>query len=405
MLLENNPYPGDTRVRREAVALVEAGYRVAVIAPRADGEVSRETVAGVVVYRYPAPPESRSVFGFAWEFAYSTAAAFVMALRVWRREGFDVVHAHNPPDTLFAVGLFFKLFGKRFVFDHHDVSPELYRARSEGGGNRVIYHVLRLLERCTYASADHVIATNESFKRLAMTRGGKTERQVTVVRNGPLLRDVRPYERIPDWERSGKTILGYAGVIGIQDGLDYLVRALAHLLHERQRVDFHCVVMGEGDDLPRVRALAAELHVDSHLTFTGWLDKQLLFRYLTTIDIGLDPDPSNPCNDNCTMIKMAEYMAFGKPIVAFDLPEHRYSAGDAAIYVPDNDVAGFAAAIERLMDDPDRRAQMGTVGLERVRNELAWEFSVPRLVSVFDRMFGTPAREPLQPAGVPSDRG
>ncbi|MDZ4698874.1 MAG: glycosyltransferase family 4 protein [Rhodothermales bacterium] len=387
MLLENNPYPGDTRVRREARALVDAGYRVTVIAPRDPDELPREQVAGVSVYRYSPPRSNTSVLGFAWEFIYSTWAALWVSFRVWGREGFDAVHAHNPPDTLFAVGLFYRLLGKPFVFDHHDVSPELYLARTGGQGNRLIYSALRFLERCTYWTANHVIATNESFKRLAMERGKRVEADVTIVRNGPLLKDIGAYEPYPDLVGSGKTILGYAGVIGIQDGLDCLVRALAHLLHDRKRDDFYCIVMGEGDDLPRVRELAERLGVSGHIRFTGWVQKAELGRYLTSIDIGLDPDPSNPCNDHCTMIKMSEYMAFAKPIVAFDLPEHRFTARDAAVYVPDNDEAGFAAAIERLMDDPAARSAMGAAGLERVKSELAWEFSAPRLVSVYDRLF------------------
>ncbi|MEZ4700073.1 MAG: glycosyltransferase family 4 protein [Rhodothermales bacterium] len=390
MLLENNPYPGDTRVRREAVALVEAGYHVTVIAPRGDGEPPEDRVAGVSVYRYPPPPENKSVIGFAWEFLYSTVAAFWVSLRVWRREGFDAVHAHNPPDTLFVIGLFYRLFGKPFVFDHHDVSPELYMARTGGEGSRFIYGALRFLERCTYASANHVIATNQSFKRLAMERGRRAESDVTIVRNGPLLKDIGAYEPFDALKDSGKTILGYAGVIGIQDGLDYLVRALAHLLHARRRDDFLCIVMGEGDDLPRVRALADELAVASHIQFAGWVEKPTLGRYLTTMDIGLDPDPSNPCNDHCTMIKMSEYMAFGKPIVAFDLPEHRFTAPDSALFVPNNDIALFAEAIERLMDDPEARQRMGDAGLARVRSELAWDFSAPRLIGAYDRLFGAP---------------
>jgi glycosyltransferase involved in cell wall biosynthesis len=389
MLLENNPYPDDTRVRREALALVDAGYRVTVIAPRDPGQPPEEIVAGVSVYRYPPPRSNSSVLGYAWEFIYSTWAALWVSFRVWRREGFDAVHAHNPPDTFFVVGLIFRLLGKPFVFDHHDVSPELYLARAGGKGSRLIYHVLRWFERCTYWSANHVIATNESFKRLAMERGKRAEAAITIVRNGPMLKDIGAYEPYPDLVKLDKSILGYAGVIGIQDGLDYLVRALAHLLHERKRDDFYCIVMGEGDDLLRVRELAERLGVDSHIRFTGWVQKAELGRYLTSMDIGLDPDPSNPCNDHCTMIKMSEYMAFGKPIVAFDLPEHRFTARDAALYVPGNDEAGFAAAIERLMDDPAARSAMGAAGLERVKTELAWEFSVPRLVSVYDRLFSS----------------
>ena len=389
MLLENNGYPGDTRVRREALALVDEGFSVTVIAPREEEEeLGRDIVDGVVIYRYPPPPENDSVIGFIWEYFYSTLAALVLSFRVWIRSGFDVIHAHSPPDTLFVVGVFFKLLGKRFVFDHHDLSPELYRARSSGAGNPLLYRILLLLEWMTFKSSDMVVATNESYKDIALKRGGVREEKIIIVRNGPPLSIMGFEEPIPEIVSSKKTILGYAGAIGRQDGLDYLIEALYHLREDLGRNDFYCYIMGDGDDLPRIKSLAEEKQMLDVIAFTGWLQADKLGRYLSSIDIGVDPDPSNPFNDRCTMIKMTEYMAYSKPIVAFDLPEHRYTAQGSALYVSDNSPLKFATAIQTLMDDPLKRKHMGQLARERVVSDIAWEYSVPHLVNGYHRLFG-----------------
>ena len=392
MLLENNAYPGDTRVRREALALVDAGFSVSVIAPKDPGQARREEVRGVRVYRYAAPREGDGLLGFAWEFFYSTLAAFWVSFSVLLREGFDVIQAHSPPDTLFLVGLFYKLFGKSFVFDHHDLSPELYMARSGGRGNRLVHNTLLWLERSTFRTANHVIATNESYKKIAMTRGRVPEDKVTIVRNGPPLNALGFAEPDTDLVSLNKVILGYAGSISIQDGLDYLIKALYHLKEDLKRSDFLCVIMGDGDDLDRIKRMTREMELTDFIRFAGWLEKDDLWRTMASIDIGVDPDPSNPFNDKCTMIKMTEYMAFAKPIVAFDLPEHRYTTKEAAIYVPDNDTQKFAEAILQLMDDPGRRKKMGAFGRARVENEIAWEYSVPHLINVYNKLFKLPER-------------
>ena len=391
MLLENNSYPGDTRVRREALALVDAGFSVVIIAPRDPGQPRRETVQGVRVYRYPPPRERDSFLGFAWEFSYSTLAAFWVSFSVLFREGFDAIHAHSPPDTLFFVGLFYKLFGKSFVFDHHDLSPELYMARSDGKGSKLVYAALRFFEWGTFKTANRVIATNESYREIALKRGGVPEGHVVIVRNGPPLNDLGVSHPSPALQ-SDKIILGYAGTISIQDGLEYLVRALRYLRHELRRSDFICLVMGDGDDLGRIKQMTKEARLTEHIRFTGWLEKDELWRMMASVNIGLDPDPSNSFNDRCTMIKMTEYMAFAMPIVAFDLPEHRYTAKDAAVYVGQNDPVLFAKEIEKLMDDPLRRKKMGAFGRARVENEIAWEYSIPALINVYNDLFGWPVR-------------
>ena len=388
MLLGNNNYPGDKRVMREAEALVEAGFQVSVIAPRGKGERSHEVVRGVTVYRFAGPKERDSLIGYVWEFAYTTWMMLIYSVVVWLREGFDAIHSHNPPDTFFLIGMLFKLSGKRYVFDHHDISSDLYVARSDDRPSRLVHRVLLGLEALTYRVADRVIATNESIRQVAIERGGVDPGRTCVVRNGPPLAEIKEIAPMPELRVPGKILLGYAGEISVQDGLHYLVDALDHLRRNLGRSDFFCYVIGDGDDLPRIRRLVHQRHLDEHIHFTGWVSYDDVGRYLATIDIGVDPDPSNPFNDRCTMIKMTEYMAFGKPIVAFDLPEHRQTAKGAAIYVPDNDPARFAAAIQTLMDDPERRKRMGAFGRARVENEIAWDYSVPHLIEVYNDLFG-----------------
>lgn len=383
MLVENMAYPQDSRVRREARALTDAGYRVSVIGPAGAGQPWRETLDGVRVYRYPAPPGGNGFLGFLWEYGYSMVATFILSLLVSVREGFDIIHAANPPDLFVFVAGFHKLLGKRFVYDHHDLAPEMYYARFGQGGNRLVYRALVVLEKLSCRFADHVIATNQSYKSVEMRRGRVPEDRITIVRNGPDPNRLRAVEPDPDLRRKGVTILGYVGAIGFQDGLDSLLRALHHLVHDLGRTDFFCVIIGTGDAWASVKALATQLRLDDQVWFTGWVSAADLVRYLSSADICVDPDPSNPFTDRSTMIKMTEYMALEKPIVAFDLPEHRFTAGDAALYVRPNDELAFARALAQLMDDPARRQVMGSLGRRRIETELAWRYSVPHLLEAY----------------------
>jgi glycosyltransferase involved in cell wall biosynthesis len=390
MLLENLPYPQDFRVRREANALHDAGYRVTVICPRAEGQTFRETVSGVRVYRYPAPHSPKGFLGYLWEYLYSIVASFAISLFVFFGEGFDVVHAHNPPDTFVFVAMFYKIFGKQFVYDHHDLSPEMYQAKFPGGGNAKVYQALILLEKLTCRVADHVIVTNESYKRIAIDRGGVPEERITIVRNGIELS--RLLERAePDQGLRGmkKKILGYVGVMGAQDGVDYLLRALHYLVVERGRTDFYCILIGYGDACEDLKLLVKELALDEYVRFMGPVFGAELRRYLSAVDICVDSSPSNPYTNHSTMFKIMDYMSLGKPIVAFDLAEHRVSAQRAAVYVPPNDERAFAKALDELMDDPERRAALSEFGRRRVKEELAWEFSVPRLLHVYRTVLQT----------------
>jgi glycosyltransferase involved in cell wall biosynthesis len=384
MLLENLPFPQDLRVRREANALHAAGYRVSVICPAHKGQPFRETIRGVRVLRYPAPPAAHGFLGYVWEYGYSMLASFLLSVLVFCGEGFDVVHAHNPPDTFVFIALFYKLFDKRFVYDHHDLSPEMYQAKFRGGGKPAVYRALVWLEKLSCRFADHVIATNESYAKIARERGGVPEQRVTIVRNGIELSRLEETIR-PDGglEAMGKTIIGYVGVMGFQDGVDYLVRALHHLVYGLGRRDFHCILIGGGDAWPDLKAQAHELGLDEYVRFTGFVFGAELRRYLSASDICVDSAPSSPYSDCSTMFKIMEYMSLGKAIVAFDLPEHRFTAQHAAVYVPPNDERAFAQALAELMDDPRRRIALGVFGRRRIKSQLAWDYTVPNLLRVY----------------------
>ncbi len=386
MLLENNPFPQDVRVRQEARALSRAGHRVTVICPGAARQPWRESVDGVQVYRYPASRPGAGLWGYVWEYGYSMGAMFLIALLAWLRTGLDVIHAHNPPDTLALIAAPYKLVGVRFVFDHHDIAPEMYEARFMGRGRPSISRALRFFERIAFRLADHVITTNESYRAIALERGGLPPGRVTAVRNGPDLERLRPGPGDPELRRKAGTILGYVGIMGYQDGVDYLIRALAHLVQDLGRRDVYCVIIGIGDAVTALKRLTTERGLEAHVWFTGRVTDADLRRYLCTADICLDPDPSNPSNDRSTMSKMAEYMALGKPIVAFDLPEHRVTAQDAALYARPNDERDFAQKIAALMDAPERRRRMGEKGRARVEKELAWKCQEQRLLAVYDRL-------------------
>jgi glycosyltransferase involved in cell wall biosynthesis len=386
MLLENNPYPQDGRVRGEANALAAAGYRVSVICPSARGQPWREILGGVRVYRFPAPPAANGFLGYLWEYGYSMVATFVISLLVLLREGFDVVHAHNPPDTFVLIAAFYKLLGKRFVYDHHDLAPGAYYARFGGNGNRLVYRTLLLFEKLSCRLADHVITTNQSYKTVEMQRGHVPEQRITIVRNGPDLNLLRPVRPDPNLRQVGKATIGYAGRMGVQDGVDYLLRALHHLVCDLGRTDFFCIIVGDGHALPSLKSLAEQLGLADYVLFTGWVGYAEVARYLSAADICVAPEPSNAYNDRSTMIKMMEYMAMGKPIVAFDLPEHRFTARAAALYVRPNDEFEFARALAQLMDDPARRQSLGSFGRRRVEAELAWHHSIPNLLEAYRRL-------------------
>ena len=391
MLVENNPYSEDIRVKREARALIEAGYGVTVICPSSAKKKRNSGADGVKVYAYPAPPGGKGILGYVWEYGYSLVMMFFLSLVVWLREGFDVVHAHNPPDMLVFVGAFYKLMGKKFVFDHHDLSPEMIALRYSGAKQTVLRNTLVWLEQLSCRVADHVIATNQSYMDMEMARSGLPAERITIVRNGPSEK-MQPVAHDPELRARAGTLLGYVGIMGPQDGIDYLLRAIQQLVYTLKMDDVYCVIIGKSDYLDELKELAAELGIADKVWFTGWISYADLLRYLSTVDICVAPDPSNPFNDRCTMIKMMEYMAMGKPIVAFDLPEHRVTAGDAATYARGNDELDFAARILALSNNPRQREAMGEIGRNRIMTELAWSYQIPKLVRVYSGLTEAPGK-------------
>ncbi len=374
ILLENRPYPWDYRVRREAISLVQHGYPVTVISPGQKGAPYRETVDGVRVFRYPPPRPINGFIGYVWEYCYSFLASFFLSLFVWVKPGFDIIHAANPPDIMVCIAMFYKLFGKRFIFDHHDLSPELYNARSGGRGNKIVYKALVWFEKLSCRVANHIIATNHSYQRMEMERGNVPAQRITVVRNGPDETDFRLCQTKPDpsLRRDGKTLLLYAGAIGFQDGVEHLVQALHHLVYDLHRTDVIAYIVGNGEAVPALKTMANNLRLAETIAFTGQVDHADVFRYLQSADICVAPEPSNPYNDRSTVVKMMEYMAGTKPIVAFDLPEHRISAQGAAVFALPNDDYDFAVKIMYLMDNPEQRKLLGAQGRARVETELSW---------------------------------
>src|SRR6266478_3210445 len=414
MWVENN-FPQDTRVANEARLLAGAGYKVAVIALRNQRQAARETWNGIEIYRVPtlelfkktvAGNGSRlsllfvrlkSFLGYVVEYLYFTSACLLVSTYIFVRRGFDVMHAHNPPDTLFLVAAPFKLLGKKFVFDQHDLCPELYRSRYSAGEG-FYTRFLRLFEWCSLKLADVTIATNESYKQIQIERANKNPASIFVVRNGP--NQMRMTSAVPSARLRGmnKSILCYVGRLNPQDGVDYLLRSLRHLLHGLKRSDFYCVIMGTGDSLQDLRDLAGNLQLNGCVELTGFVSDEELQANLSAADICVDPDPSSPLNDVSTWIKIMEYMAYQKPIVSFDLKETHFSAQDAALYVPPNQEAEFAKAITTLMDAPELRRRMGCWGRRRVENDLQWSKVGRNLLVAYNAL--CPRTEGLNALGV-----
>jgi colanic acid/amylovoran biosynthesis glycosyltransferase len=401
MLLENCPYSEDGRVRREATALMAAGYSVTVICPRGRGEPRFKNYDGLLAYQYTPRSLGSGLLGYVVEYGNAMIATLLLSVYACIRRGFDVVHAHNPPDFFIVIALLYKLLGKQFVFDHHDLTPDMYQARFSGRQSGLVYRVLCFFERWSCRLADQVITTSQSYKQVEIERSGIDPHRITIVRNGPEPMHFRQVAPHADLKSPDKTVIGYVGEMGPLDGIDNLLRALKSLCYELHRDDWTCVLVGDGEVRLQLEKLARELGVGDHVQFVGRTTHAGVVPYLRAMDIGTIPDPKNPYNDRCTMIKTMEYMAQCVPIVSSDLRETRYSAGEAAIYVDPTDPCQFAHAIERLMDDPDLRRRMGEAGRNRAESVLAWNHSVPSLLGVYERLsrapvsgaVGTPPRQ------------
>jgi glycosyltransferase involved in cell wall biosynthesis len=386
IIVENLPVPFDRRVWQEAKSLWDAGYEVSVICPIGKGfEARREVIDGIHIYRHILPTEVRGVFGYALEYSAALFWEFVLALRVLVTRGFDVIHACNPPDTIFLIGLFFKLLGKKFVFDHHDINPELYLAKF---GKKDLFHrILLALERWTFRTADVSIATNESYKRIAIERGRMDPKLVFVVRSGPNLERLRILPPNEALKKGRKYLVGYVGVMGKQEGIDYLLQAAYDIVYNMGRTDIHFCLIGDGPEAERMKDYAMKLGVADYVTFTGRLPDQQMLEILNTADVCVNPDAANEMNDKSTMNKIMEYMALGKPIVQFDLSEGRFSAQQASLYAKKNDPADLALKIVKLLDDPKLREKMGLYGRKRIENELEWKYEAPKLLAAYDSLW------------------
>lgn len=383
MVVENFSVPSDRRVWPQCLALRDAGFEVEVICPQgADGEDADpfEEREGVPIFRYPPQPSDGSLLGYGREYLGAMWHVLALARRRTRRRPFDVVHAANPPDLLLPALWALKRHGTRFVFDHHDLSPELYATRF--GARRQVLSALRLVERFSFALADVVLATNESYRRIAIERGRVDPHDVFVVRNGPDARRFVPRPAEPALKRGRQYLLSYVGLIEPQDGVDLAIQALALL--RRRRGDWHAVFVGNGGGLREAQALARKLGLDDVVEFSGFVaDREQVLRILASSDICLSPEPKNVFNDASTLIKVAEYMAMERPVVAFELAETRVTAGKAAVYAAPNDPASFADRIEALLNDPVRRARMGAVGRARVMRGLSWDHSRQALLDAY----------------------
>lgn len=388
IIVENLPVPFDRRVWQEAVALVGAGAEVSVICPKGKGyEKDEETVEGVSIYRHDLPPEGNSAWSYLREYSAALWHQTQLAWRVYSTRGLDVIHGCNPPDLVFLVALPFKLFGKKYVFDHHDINPELYEAKFNRRG--FFWGMLSGFERLTFAFADVVISTNESYRRIAIERGHMRQDKVFVVRSGPDLRRVRIMPPDPAWKNGRTYLVGFVGVIGDQEGIDLLLVSVRHIVRDLGRTDVQFVLVGDGPSRKRMEALSNEMGLCDYVTFLGRAPDDQLFSVLSTADVCVNPDRVNAMNTLSTMNKILEYMVMRKPIVQFDVIEGRVSAGDASVYAKPNDPIDFADKILELLADPSRRAEAGEIGRARIENELSWAHQIPTLIAAYASLFGS----------------
>ncbi|MGX7678033.1 glycosyltransferase family 4 protein [Jatrophihabitans sp. DSM 45814] len=402
IIVQNLPVPLDRRVWLECQALVANGIGVSVICPKGPGDPWRQEIDTVRIYKYPPPPAARGVLGYAFEFGYCWIITALLSVLVAARDGFAAIQACNPPDTYWALGRLWKVFGKKFVYDQHDLNPEVFLSRfgePTGLSGRLQLRILRFLERMTYRTADRVFSTNESYRKIAMTRGSRSSDDVTVVRSGPDTTVMRPVKPQPDLRKGRRYIAAYLGIMGPQDGVDVTLRALDKLVHNHGRTDCGLALLGFGDCLDELKELSTQLGLDDYVTFTGRVGPAEIASYLSTSDIGLCPDPKSPLNDVSTMNKTMEYMAFALPVLTFDLVETRVSAGDAARYIAPGDIAAFAAAWNELLDDPESRVRLGVIGRERVVAELDWAPQAAKYVGVWQELLGVQDHSPTSIGG------
>lgn len=382
IIVENLPVPFDRRVWQEARTLKSAGAEVAIICPTGKGYTARyELLDGIHIYRHPLPLDAGGALGYLLEYGAALFWETVLSWKILFRHGFDTLHGCNPPDLIFLIAWQFKLLGKRYIFDHHDINPELYEAKFNKRG--FFWRLMCLFEWLTFKSADTVISTNESYKKIAIERGGKNPKDIFVVRSGPDLSRVKAVTSNPALKNGRDFLVGYVGVMGDQEGIDLLLEAARHLVYDRGRQDIQFALVGGGPSLAALQAMSEKMGLKDYVTFTGRAPDQTLFEVLSTSDVCVNPDRVNPMNDKSTMNKILEYMAVGKPIVQFDVTEGRFSAQEASLYAKANDPVDFAEKIAELLTDPERRVQMGVFGRNRVETQMAWSYEIPKLIAAY----------------------
>lgn len=388
-LIENVSIARDRRVRQEATALADAGCEINVICPRLGTEPCPPAMLnGARIYSYLQPWQGAGLVSYGLEYGWSLLATSFLVMRVWLTRGFDILHAANPPDLFFLLAAPFRCLGKKFIYDQHDLSPELFTAKF-GGRPCLLHRLLMKLERCSYRFADLVIVANQSFRALATSRGRCPPDQVVIVRNAPDLSRFGCVPERPELKQGAAFLAVYAGIMGSKAGVDRVIRAARHIVYGRGRKDVRFALLGDGDCRAALQQLAHFLEVEKYISFPGFLGDEQLLAWLSTADVCLAPDPPIPVNQLCTSTKIMEYMSCEKPTICFDLAESRYSAGPSAMYVREDDAGELGDAILDLLDDPARRRRMGQIGLGRVRNELNWERSRRALLEAYRRLTGT----------------
>ena len=400
IIVENLTVPLDRRVWQEARTLKEAGYTVSVVCPTGGKYTAPyEVLEGIHVFRHPLPYEADGALGYALEYSWALAWEFALSVKAYWKVGFDVVQACNPPDLLFLIAGFWKyIFGKRFVFDHHDINPELFEAKFGRQGR--FHRLLLWLEKLTFKTADVSIATNETFKEIAIKRGGMPPERVFIVRSIP---DLTRFKRIApkiELKNGRKYLIGYVGIMGAQDGVDLLVEAMDDLVNAKGRRDVQCLIVGSGTELPRLQAMVAKKALNDFVTFSGFLSGEPLLQAFSTFDIGVIPDPKNTYNDKISMNKVFEYMTLGIPFVAFDLMETRKASGEAALYAANNDSSDLAAKMARVLDDTDLRGALSEEGTSRATALLKWESERARLLAAYELALSVPLQQAHSVTGV-----
>ncbi|MFZ0961603.1 MAG: glycosyltransferase family 4 protein [Terriglobia bacterium] len=386
IIVENLPVPFDRRVWQEARTLRDAGYRVSIICPKGSGfQKSRETLEGIEIYRHWLW-EASGPLGYLFEYSWALAAQFLLSLRVYARTRFRVLQACNPPDTIFLIGLFYRLFGVRFIFDHHDLNPELYEAKFQR--RDFGYKLLCWAENLTFRTADVSIATNESYREVAMDRGGMSRERTFVVRSCPDLTRIRKGPPQAELRVGRRHLVVYLGVMGHQDGLDLLLESITFLTKLRNCEDTLFVLIGAGPELPRLKSLARQKGLDTLVKFTGRLPDEDVVAYFSTAAFGVAPDRPTPMNDMSTMNKILEYMAFGLPVVLYDLTEGRRSAGDTALYARNDDPEDFAQKMLALLESEGLRAELGARGRKRIEEMLNWDNEKRALLAAYAAALG-----------------